>query len=146
MRIARRRGIHSLWPSGKNDVHLLRTAIPGLSWSWPIVIITSALAVNWVVLAESQSAVRPLLVLWFLLVCPGMAYIRLLRFESFATELTLAIALSLALDTIVSGSLVYAGAWSTLTGLTVLGCISVIGALAQLVVLFFGGTESDNGI
>ncbi|MBA2452317.1 MAG: hypothetical protein H0V47_04055, partial [Chloroflexia bacterium] len=67
-----------------------------LAWSWPVVIIASAVAVNVVVANESQTAIRPALVLWFLLVCPGMAFVRLLRMTSIAVEIALGIGLSLA--------------------------------------------------
>ena len=113
----------------------------GAPWVWPGVIIASALTVNVVVLGDVQSVIRPFLVFWFLLVCPGMAFVRLLRIRPFTSELTLGLALSIALDTIVAATLLYAGAWSPAAGMVILGCLSVVGAVGQIVLLRYGATE-----
>lgn len=105
-------------------------------WLWPAVILFSAVAVVIVVFGGVTSPLRPLVAFWFLLVCPGMAFIPLLRLtESFA-EWTLAIALSLALDAIVAGTMLYAGMWSPNFGLTILISISMIGAVLQVLVAY----------
>ena len=114
------------------------------TWFWPLSIIASAIAVNVVVLVDSQSVVRPLLVLWFMLICPGMAFVRLLRLKSMAVELSLATALSVALATILAGSLLYSGLWSPTAGLITLGCIAVLGAVAQIALAYLRASESDN--
>jgi hypothetical protein len=62
-----------------------------------------------------------------------MAFARLLHIEERLTELTLAIALSIAMDTIVSGTMVLAKIWSPQWGLFVLICASLGGvALEEL--------------
>ncbi len=143
MRVVRRRDAFFFRSYDKKAVSLHRFDSRLLAWSWPVVIIASAVAVNVVVANESQTAIRPALVLWFLLVCPGMAFVRLLRMTSIAVEIALGIGLSLALATIVTGSLLYAGVTSTVTSLGVLSGLSVAGALAQLFVLSAGASHED---
>ena len=75
---------------------------------------------------------RPILIFWFLLICPGMAFVRLLQIQNPLSELTIAIAFSLALDTIIAEIMIYSGIWSPKLGLAALICISVVGALLQM--------------
>ncbi len=55
---------------------------------------------------------RPLLTLAFIVICPGMALVRLIGIDGVLTEAMLAIALSLSLAGIVAGVFLYVGAWS----------------------------------
>ncbi|HEX9373948.1 MAG TPA: hypothetical protein VF897_23245 [Roseiflexaceae bacterium] len=102
-------------------------------WLWPAAILLSALGAGLVVFGDVQSPLRPAIALWFLAICPGMAFVRLLRIRDTLTELTLAIALSLALDAIIAGAMAYARAWSPTWGLAVLIGLSIVGAALQLV-------------
>lgn len=77
-------------------------------------------------------ALRPLIVLWFLLVCPGMALVRFLRLREPIAEWTLAIAVSLVLDALVASVQLYAGRWSPTLTLNILIGLCVAGALVQL--------------
>jgi hypothetical protein len=79
---------------------------------WPISALVGSAAAACVVFVRLTPAVRAPVALAFLLVCPGFALTRLLRLGELATELTVALALSVALDAAVAGSLVYAGAWN----------------------------------
>ena len=101
-------------------------------WLWPALLLLSALAA-WAVYAPLSGVVlRPLIMLWFLTVCPGMALVRFLRLRELIAIWTLAVATSLALDTLVASIQLYAGHWSpTLTFSILLGICSA-GALAQL--------------
>jgi hypothetical protein len=76
--------------------------------------------------------IRAALVLPFLLVCPGMALVRLLRIDDGVAELMLAVALSFALNAIVPGTMLYAGAWSPQVGLLVLIAITLGATLVDL--------------
>jgi hypothetical protein len=67
----------------------------------------------------------------FLLLCPGLAWARLLRVEPLLNELLLGVALSLALDTIVSTALLYAHVPSARASLAVLIAITLGGLLAD---------------
>ncbi len=98
---------------------------------WPTLLLLSAMA-TWIVNALMPSmALRPLIVLWFLLVCPGMALVRFLRLREPIAEWTLAIAVSVVLDALVASVQLYAGRWPTL-GLNILIGLCVVGALVQL--------------
>ncbi len=102
-------------------------------WFWPIIIVCSALGAGLAMLSQMESPWRVVLSFWFLLVCPGMAYIRFLQIRDRIVEFTLAIALSLALDTVVTEFMLYAGVWWSYGALSVLGSLSVGGAVLQLI-------------
>lgn len=93
---------------------------------WPITIALSALGLEFAILVGEPSPLRLLLTLWFLLVCPGIAWIRLLRLGDQWVTLTLGVALSIALDIIVSGAMMYAGLWNPEASLGLLIGITVV--------------------
>lgn len=101
-------------------------------WLWPAIIIISAGAVCLMVFLLPNSPLRPALTLWFLLVCPGMAFVRLLGITPSYVEWMLGIALSLALDTLLSALMMYAYAWSWELALLLLAVLSVGGAALQV--------------
>lgn len=103
-------------------------------WSWSAVIVASALSIAVMTIGGFTGPIRSCLAIWFLFVCPGMALVRLLRLDDFAAELTLALALSLALDAIVAVAMVYARIWSPTLGLAALIGVSVIGVLLQFAI------------
>lgn len=105
----------------------------GLNLLWPIIILLSAAAAGLVNFVFPDIAIRPIIVFWFLVVCPGMAVIRFLRLKEPVVEWTLAIALSFAIDALVASSQLYAGKWSPPVTLSIVIGISSIGALVQLV-------------
>ena len=102
-------------------------------WLWPATILLSAAAIGLIVFAGVAAPARPFVALWFLLMCPGMALVRLLRVNGLAIQLTLAIALSLVLDSLVAIVMIYTGTWAPAAGLMVLIGISVFGAVLQAV-------------
>jgi hypothetical protein len=79
---------------------------------WPLTLILSTIAVGFVTFVITDLVVRPIIVMWFLFVCPGMAVIRFLRFNEIVTEWALALALSIAIDAIIAAIFLYAGMWS----------------------------------
>ncbi len=99
---------------------------------WPIIIIASAIGAGLAMVGNIESPIRPVIAFWLLLICPGMAFVRLLHIEERLTELTLAIALSIAIDTIVAEAMLYAGVWSSELGLVVLICLSIVGVALQI--------------
>ena len=101
-------------------------------WLWPLIILISATGAGLVTFVAIDSPVRPLIALWFLCACPGMAFVRLLRIGEGLVGFTLAIALSLALDAIVAGTMLYAGVWSPKWGLVVLIGMSMGGVAIQI--------------
>jgi hypothetical protein len=104
-------------------------------WSrllWPTIITCSAVGSVLATLVEPMQPLRPVLAFWFLLVCPGMAFVRLLGLSDSLAECALAVALSLALDTLVGEALLFAGAWSPAWGLAALVALSIGGAAIQV--------------
>jgi hypothetical protein len=99
---------------------------------WPTIIICSAVAAGLVNVVLTDTIVRPLVVLWFLVICPGMIVVRFLHLKEPAAELTLAIALSLTIDAIVAGIQLYAGIWSPVGTLSILMGFCLIVAAIQL--------------
>jgi len=100
---------------------------------WPRIIILSAIGTMLAVVSNVGSPLQPALVFWFVLVCPGMAVTRLLRIKDGVVEMTVAIALSIALDTIVAEAMVLTAKWSPDWGLLVLAGFSVAGAVLQII-------------
>jgi hypothetical protein len=104
-------------------------------WAWPAIIIVSNISISLLVFGEFLPPVRPLMSFWFLLVCPGMAYVPLLHIRDGPVEWTLAIAVSLAIDAIVATFMVYTGNWSPNGGLIALMAISTGGVALQITVM-----------
>lgn len=99
---------------------------------WPGVILGSAVASGLFYFLGLASPFRLMIILWFLLVCPGMAFVRLLKFDETYYEWTLAIALSISLDAIVACLLLYTGLWSIELGLLIVILMSFLGAYLQI--------------
>lgn len=100
---------------------------------WPVVIILSALAAGLVNFVFPDLVGRPIVLLWFLCVCPGMMLIRFFRLKEPVTEWTLAIALSLAIDAAVAGIQMYSGHWSPPITLVIIMGICITGVLTQII-------------
>ncbi len=102
------------------------------AWLWPVIIVVSAAVACLMAFVFVESPLRPSVTLWFLLACPGMAFVRLMRVSPFYVEWALGIALSLALGTLVSALMMYANAWSWELALLLLAVLSVGGAALQI--------------
>jgi hypothetical protein len=105
-------------------------------WSgrgWPVASILWAAAACLAVALDADVAVRAPIVVVFLLVCPGLALVRLIRIPAVSVQLSLGIALSMALDVLVPALLLYAGAWSPPAALATLAALTVAGAVTELV-------------
>ncbi len=79
----------------------------------------------------SGSTARSLVVVAFLLLCPGLGLVRLTRVRDVATQVSLGIGLSLALDLAVTGGLLYAGTWSATSAFAVLASLTAAAALVE---------------
>lgn len=121
----------------------------GRAQAWPIAILLSAAAVGGLAVGGVGTPLRPIVTLGFLAVGPGLAIVRLLRIGDFLTEIVLSVAFSLALSTLVAGTMLYAGLWSPGWSLGLLLAVSGIGAALQLAtprVIVPGPTdEADSG-
>ena len=75
--------------------------------------------------------VRAAFTLSFLAVAPGLAVMGLLRLDDLLLELSLAVAVSLALETIVAMAMLVLEDWVPSTGLALLAALAAIGAIVQ---------------
>ncbi len=107
------------------------------SWLWPTIIIFSTIVVGFVNFISTDIVVRPIVVMWFLFVCPGMVVIRFLRLKEPVVEWTLALALSFSIDAIVAGIQLYAGRWSPSGTLIILISFCLGGTIMQIAMLRF---------
>lgn len=105
-------------------------------WLWPIVIVASAIGTGLVTFGNIQSPIRFVIAWWFLFVCPGMSFVRLLHLHDRVAEWSLAIALSFTLDALTAGAMIYSGTWSPPIGLAVLIGLCVIGVILQIKPLY----------
>lgn len=101
-------------------------------WLWPGVIAASSLAAALGVGGLLPAPLRALVTLWFLAVCPGMAWVRLLNVDNSLARWTLAVGLSLALVTLLAEGMALAGAWSPPGAVAALIVLSLAGAALQL--------------
>ena len=99
---------------------------------WPLILLISTAAVLLAAFMNWLSPLRPVITLWFMVVCPGMALLRAFGLRLPVSGWTLAIAFSLALDSAIGIALLYAGKWSWQTGLIILASITVICSVIDL--------------
>jgi len=104
----------------------------GARGAWPPVLIASALAVALTTWAWTALPLRPAVTTWFLLVCPGMALVRLLPPRDRLLSLVLAAALSLTLETLLAEMTLLAGVWSPGALLTLLIVVTVAASVMDL--------------
>jgi len=97
-----------------------------------MVLLFSTLAVCLTAFLDWQSPLRSIITLWFMVVCPGMALVRVFGLRLPVSSWTLAIAFSLALDSAIGIALLYSGNWSWQTGLIILASITAVSAIIDL--------------
>ncbi|MDD5370309.1 MAG: hypothetical protein PHQ40_14595 [Anaerolineaceae bacterium] len=99
---------------------------------WPTVILASMVAVWGEMASGAHSPLRPFIAFWFLLVCPGMAYLPLLHLRDAAIEFVLGIALSIAICAVVSELLVLASSWNPEMALLIVSAFAAVGGAMQV--------------
>jgi hypothetical protein len=99
---------------------------------WPLVLFASCLAVAITTYGWTSSPLRPLVTTWFLLACPGLALILLLPRRGPVTLFVLAIATSVALETIVAEAMLETSTWSPRAALGVFIAVTFAGSALQL--------------
>ena len=93
--------------------------------TWAVSCVTlSALAIV-LVLFDANTVVRAPVVLTFLLLCPGLAIVRLIGISDVATEWSVAVALSFSLDGLVALIQAYTANWNPTGALLVLTGITL---------------------
>jgi len=73
----------------------------------------------------SKSPLLAVLALYFLMIVPGLAVVRLLKLGDPLSEWVLAVALSFAIDTLLANTLLYTGVWSPRWGVIILMLFTV---------------------
>lgn len=111
------------------SINLSRLLKP--NWFWPVILTVSVATTAAVFFAESRLVFRPLLVLWFLLVCPGMAIVRIFDVQEPLLEWVLSSALSISLAGIITTIQIYTHNWSPGTALWILISITLAGVVIQ---------------
>ena len=103
------------------------------SWLWPVLITVSAISAGYAMFVDSATSARPIISIWFLLFCPGLAFVPLLKLkEGIIIEATLTLGLSIAINLLVGELILYLGLWSSKGVLAVIVIISLVGALIQV--------------
>lgn len=103
-------------------------------WLWTIFIGILAVAAQVVVLTQAGPDVRIPVIFCFLLLCPGLAIVRFMGLASALMQLTLAIGVSLTLDTLIAGLFVYAGHWSAAAALSVIVQLTLAITVLNLII------------
>ncbi len=99
----------------------------------PALLALAALIVAWLVTQDVEAGLlRAVVVLGFLLIGPGAAFVALLRLEDLVYTFILSVALSLTLDLLVAAVAVYAGFWSPPLIVNILVGLTFVGVLLQL--------------
>lgn len=98
----------------------------------PLVVLVLTLAAVIAALDADGSDVNKLAVVLFVLVCPGLALVPLFRLNDVWAEVTLALALSITVSTVLATTLLFAGLWSPAATFIGLAAISLAGAGVQL--------------
>lgn len=114
-----------------------------INWFWPLTIVISSVSVVLLDVFNVDSPIRVAIAIWFMGICPGMAFIGLLKLKGILVNITFAIALSLALDMLVSEAIVYFKMWSPETGIISLAILSFAGIVMQILVSFIHKAPSN---
>lgn len=105
---------------------------------WVVISLAVTAVVGLLAFANVRSPVRPLVVLIFVLVVPGMALIRLVRLRDPLVELLLAIGLSIGVTTLAASAAMYASIYSWRLVLGLLIGITLSGTASELRQLLVG--------
>lgn len=98
----------------------------------PAIIGASAAALVIVMAVGGQSLLRTAVALWFLGVCPGLAFIGAIRLTDPWLEVALTLALSFAINVLVALVIAYGFGWSPSAALAVVVAVALAGAVLQL--------------
>jgi hypothetical protein len=109
---------------------------------WFAFVALCALAVCLAVFLNAPTALRSVMTLAFVVFIPGLAIVRFLRLTDPSLRLSLAVATSLALDLIVSITMIYAGTWAPRTALIGIAAVAVGVAAIEAVAASVGPMAS----
>lgn len=95
------------------------------------IIISASLLLAFVVPFIPIQLIRLPFMLWFILFCPGMAFVRLLKINNPLFEFTLAVGLSLSLATVVATAVLYLHIWNPILIQFILIALTSLGISLQ---------------
>jgi hypothetical protein len=102
-------------------------------WTWPVALLALSAAVQLIFLLDLDFPLRPAVMVGYLLLCPGLALVRLIGVDDPWTEFTLAIGVSIALATTVPALMVYLDhALDADASLVALSGVTVIAVVADV--------------
>lgn len=99
--------------------------------NWPWIIAVSTVAVAICTLVQADPLIRGPIVLWFSLVCTGMAWVRVIRIGDPPAEAAAAVALSVALSGLAAAAFLFSGHWSPSWTLMVLQVVTLVGVFVD---------------
>lgn len=106
---------------------------------WVVILLLSTAGALLTIFELLPAGAQPWVVGWFLLLCPGMAFVRLLDLDNALVELVVALALSLTLDTMVAWLLVLGEFWQPRLAIVLLAALATIGIVLQVRQIRQGG-------
>ncbi len=111
---------------------------------WPGIVAASTVAMAVVAALGLGPPIAPLVAVWFVFVCPGLPYVRLLNLGEPLNELLLAVALSLSLESVVSLVLLWGSSWTPGRMLQVMIAITVLGVSLDADRAFWDGRFTNS--
>ncbi len=110
---------------------------------WPLVLVTTTVLLGVLIKLEPGDPLRLAVTFAYLLICPGMAIVRLLNLKNHLMEWVLAIGASITIDLLLSEIMVITHLWSPIAAFFAIGLFCVAGAMVQVIfprqVLIEGG-------
>jgi hypothetical protein len=114
------------WPELEDDAM-------NRGFAWPLVLVAATVLMGVLIKIEPGNDLRVAAAFLYLLICPGMAFVRLLNLSSRLMEWVLAVAASITLDLIISEILVLIHQWSPTAAFFAIGLFCVAGGMAQVI-------------
>lgn len=109
---------------------------------WPEVVTASTVMMALVVRLDLGPPLAPIIAVWFVFLCPGLPYVRLLDLREPLTEALLAIALSLSIEAIVGLVLLRTSTWTSVGMLQIVLAITGVGVLLDAGRTVYGGRSA----
>lgn len=111
---------------------------------WPEIVTASTVMMALVVRLGLGPPLAPIIAVWFVFVCPGLPYVRLLNLREPLTEALLAIALSLSIEAVVGLVLLRTATWTSVGMLQIVLAITVVGVLLDAGRTVYGGRSATS--
>ena len=100
-------------------------------WLRPSIVLVSVAVLAALITTRTGATWRIVLALWFVLTCPGASLVRALGLRDRFVELVLVVPLSLAVVTLTSLALFYAGVWAPNLEFGLLGGLCLAGLVVS---------------